>query len=283
MPPVPRLLAALPAALLLLSASACGGASHASGVACAKGQLTTLEPGTLTLATGAVTRSPWVVGGARAGKSNDPRAGKGYDAAVGYALAERLGYDKAHVRWVGAFFPDTISKGPKRFDVSINQASISEDRRKDVDLSSPYWVVRDAVVTLKGRPLEDVTDLSGLARIPLAVVEGETTLRDGLTLVPYPDFEDVRRDVGTGARQGLVTDYNTALRVDQTETELVDGEMVALLPPVEGAPAYGMVLQKDSPLTACVNTAIAGLREDGTLDRLEQRWLVQEPGLHDLR
>jgi polar amino acid transport system substrate-binding protein len=34
------------------------------------------------------------------------------------------------------------------------------------------------------------------------------------------------------------------------------------------------VLEKDSGLTECVNEAIATLREDGTIDQLEQKWLA---------
>ncbi len=33
------------------------------------------------------------------------------------------------------------------------------------------------------------------------------------------------------------------------------------------------MLAKDSPLTDCVNQAIAKLRDDGTLDSLQQEWL----------
>ncbi len=34
------------------------------------------------------------------------------------------------------------------------------------------------------------------------------------------------------------------------------------------------MLEKDSPLTTCVNEAIATLHEDGTIDSLEQKWLA---------
>jgi polar amino acid transport system substrate-binding protein len=34
-----------------------------------------------------------------------------------------------------------------------------------------------------------------------------------------------------------------------------------------------MVLEKDSPLTACINQALATLREDGTLEEIQQEWL----------
>ena len=43
------------------------------------------------------------------------------------------------------------------------------------------------------------------------------------------------------------------------------------------------MLEKGSPLTACVDDALAALRADGTLDRLAQQWLVDGPGYRLLR
>ena len=41
----------------------------------------------------------------------------------------------------------------------------------------------------------------------------------------------------------------------------------------EQAAQFGVVLQKDSPLTTCVNTAIDALKADGTLDALLLEWI----------
>jgi polar amino acid transport system substrate-binding protein len=40
-----------------------------------------------------------------------------------------------------------------------------------------------------------------------------------------------------------------------------------------GAEQFGVVLQKGSPLTTCVNTAIDALKADGTLDALLLEWI----------
>jgi polar amino acid transport system substrate-binding protein len=36
---------------------------------------------------------------------------------------------------------------------------------------------------------------------------------------------------------------------------------------------FGMVLQKGSPLTACVNRALAAIKANGTLKRIKDTWL----------
>ena len=156
--PAPTVLLAVLTALSLAGCTGAGAGGAATGADCRPGQLATVTPGTLTLSTGAVTRAPWVVGG-DATTSGDPRDGKGYDAAVGLAVADRLGYSKGQVTWTGTPFLEAVAAGPKDFDVNVNQATITAERRADVDLSAPYYVMRQAVVTVKGRAAEQVQDL----------------------------------------------------------------------------------------------------------------------------
>src|SRR5688500_8173021 len=72
--------------------------------ACAKDSLAVVEPGKLTLGTdnpayppyfaeneGGTKTDPWELG--------DPTNGKGFESAVGYAIAEQLGFTKDEVVW----------------------------------------------------------------------------------------------------------------------------------------------------------------------------------------
>ena len=288
--PAPTVLLAVTAVLSLAGCTGGGAGGAATGADCRPGQLDTVTPGTLTLSTGAVTRAPWVVGG-DATTSGDPRDGKGYDAAVGVAVADRLGYLKGQVTWTGTPFLEAVAAGPKDFDVNVNQATITAERRADVDLSAPYYVMRQAVVTVKGRAAEQVQDLGGLVDAGVAVVTGspsaqafQQAVAGARPPVGYPDLDGVRGAVSSGRQDVAVVDFRTALQLDQEERLLVDGELVGLLPAGTGAQEeYGLVLEKDSPLTACVDDALAALRADGTLDRLAQKWLVDGPGYRLLR
>ena len=288
--PAPTVLLAVTAALSLAGCTGAAAGGSATGAGCRPGQLDTVTPGTLTLSTGAVTRAPWVVGG-DAKTSGDPRDGKGYDAAVGLAVAERLGYPAEKVTWTGTPFLEAVAPGPKDFDVNVNQATITAERRTDVDLSEPYYVVRQAVVTVKGRAVAQVQDLGGLVDVGTAAIAGSPSIEAFRQAVPgarppvgYPDLDAVRGAVSSGRQDAAVVDFPTALQLDQDERLLVDGELVGLLPPGTGAQEeYGLVLEKGSPLTACVDDALAALRADGTLDRLAQQWLVDGPGYRLLR
>ena len=44
----------------------------------------------------------------------------------------------------------------------------------------------------------------------------------------------------------------------------------------EGGEYFSLVLAKDSPMTACVNKAIASMRDDGTLEAITKEWLADK-------
>jgi polar amino acid transport system substrate-binding protein len=73
---------------------------------------------------------------------------------------------------------------------------------------------------------------------------------------------------------GIVVDLGTAFYM--TSAELDNGVIVGTLP-AAGTPEYfSVALDKGSPLTACVNSAIAALKADGTLEKLRQDWIVSQ-------
>jgi polar amino acid transport system substrate-binding protein len=280
------LLAVLP--LLLVAACSSAGADERAPLeGCAPDRLTTLTPGRLTLSTGPVTRAPWVVGGEVDGRSPDPRQGRGYDAAVGYALAARLGFAREAVTWVSTPFAATLAEGDKPFDVNVNQVTITPERAQEVDLSTAYLVVPQAVVTLSNRPVARAEDLDGLRDATFAVLRGSAAERAIAAVrapVPYDDPDDVRRAVSEDTQTALVTDLVTAMRLDADDQQLVDGELVGTLPVRDGeGEQFGLVLEKGSPLTSCVDAALEVMRDDGELAALQARWLNEETGWPQLR
>jgi polar amino acid transport system substrate-binding protein len=257
--------------------------------------------GRLTLATGDVTSPPWVVAGPGAPAPSattlpngdvvevgpDPASGLGYDAAVGYALAERLGFDRDDVTWTRVPFTAALAAGDKDWDVHVQQASILPDRRADVDLSVPYHVPRLAFVTRSSSPAAQLDSLDGLRSFTVAVVEGSEAARrlsEDVTagaVRTYPDEGDLRNAVLTGEADLLLTDTQAARGLLTTAAERLfpDAVVVGQLPRGERPDhAFAMVLEKGSLLTPCVNAALQSLADDGTLDRLERRWLVDEAG-----
>jgi polar amino acid transport system substrate-binding protein len=80
-----------------------------------------------------------------------------------------------------------------------------------------------------------------------------------------------------GQIDGIVVDLPTAFYM--TAAQIVDADFNPLaaitgqFPAPEEGEHFSLVLAKGSPLTACVNQALASLKEDGTLGAITQEWL----------
>src|SRR4051812_34473288 len=97
---------------LALVAAGCGGDKSSSSTSiptarstngCAKNNLSLVNTGQLTIGTDNPAFPPWFAGGTPSGskwKVNDPSTGKGYESAVAYAVAKRLGFPRNQVKWV---------------------------------------------------------------------------------------------------------------------------------------------------------------------------------------
>ena len=280
-----RLAAALAAALLVLAGcgSSDSGSSSSSSASsstatsanaadkCTKDQLQTRSPGTLTVATDKPAFPPYF-------EDNDPTNGRGFESAVAYAIAQKLGYAKSDVKWTTEPFNSSYAPGPKKFDFDVNQISITPARAKRVDFSTPYFTAPQALVALKSSDAAKATSLADLANTKLGVQIGTTSL-DAVNQVVKPSaqpkvFND-SNDVVTALKQkqvdAVVVDLPTAFFI--TAVQVPNGKIVGQFPTIGSQEYFGMVLAKDSPLTECVNEALAHLKDSGELSQIQQTWL----------
>lgn len=241
---------------------------------CSKESLETLEEGTLTVATDDPAYEPWFI-------DNEPSNGEGYESAVAFAIAEELGFAEDEVTWTTATFNTVVAPGDKDFDLDLNQVSISDERKQAVDFSSGYYDVRQTVVTTEGSPLADVTSVDELAESTLGAQVGTTsytaitdTIQPGPDPSTYDTNDQAVQALKNGQIDGIVVDLPTAYYM--TAAQLDDGVIVGQLPAEEQPEQFGAVLAKDSPLTGCVTQAVDALREDGTLEELQQEWLTEQ-------
>jgi polar amino acid transport system substrate-binding protein len=219
---------------------------------------------------------------------NDPANGQGFESAVAYAVAEQLGYAQDEVTWSRVPFDVAIQPGPKQFDFDINQFSITEERREAVDFSSPYYDVRQAVVAVEGNPAASAASIAELQDVRFGAQVGTTSLaavEESVQPATDPQVfntnDDAKLALDNGQIDALVVDLPTAFYL--TAAEIEGGVIVGQLPEVGGeVEQFGLVLDKDSPLTECVSEAVDALRDDGTLDDLEQEWLADVAGAPEL-
>lgn len=261
------LAATLATAALLLAGCASGSAAPAESSA-DEGFVT---PGKLTIATGDIAYEPYVIG-------DDPASGKGFEAAIAYAIADKLGFAADDVEWVRTSFEAAIAPGPKNFDFNIQQYTITDERKQAVDFSTPYYSASQAVVGIKGGPTEGVDTLAGLKDLSLGAMAGSTsaqTIEEVIqpTNAPllYASNEDAVAAFNANQFDAFVIDLPTAFLA--TSMYIENSYIVGELPAGGVADEWGVVLAKDSPLTDRVSAAIDELREDGTLAEITDEWL----------
>jgi len=239
--------------------------------------LATITPGKLTIGTGLPAYEPWVVG-------NAPESGEGFEAAVAYAIAAELGFAPEDVVWVRTTFDEAIAPGVKNFDFNLQQYTITEERKANVDFSEPYYVTTQAVVTIKGSAAEGVTDLAGLKDLLIGAATGTTSFKAIEEIIApsagakvFNSNDEAKAALAFRQIDAIVVDLPTAFFLGSAPAEfggLDDGLVIGQLSGAGVGDSFGLVLDKDSALTAAVSAAIRALRDNGTLAELEKKWLT---------
>jgi len=273
-----KVLSLICVALLVLSAvglAACGSSTPASNTSnttsnSSTSSLKTLTAGKLTIATGQPAYSPWV-------EDNKPESGKGFEAAVAYAIANKMGFKNSDVVWVRTDFDAAIAPGPKNFDLNLQQYSITPERQKVVDFSSPYYTTAQAIVTYSNSQYASATTVAAFQDAKIGVAAGSTSLTLAQRLFknvsPFNDNDTAVQALKSGQIDAIVVDIPTAWYI--TGAELDNSKIVGELPSEDTqGDQLACLLPKNSPLTSAVSKAVDELRSDGTLSKLENQWLL---------
>ena len=287
-------------AVLAIAAAACapeedpadpagsGGATEPAPVDAAScaADATLVNDGTLTIATGNPAYKPWYGGKSIEGSewesggfTGDPHTGQGYEAAFAYALAEELGFSEDELQWLGIPFNKSFAPGPKDFDFSMQQVSITEKRAGAVDFSVGYFDVNQALIANEGSPAIGATTLAELKDLKLGAPIGTTSLDVIEELVQptedatvYDDLDLALKDLKNGQVDGVVVDFPTAF---YGYADVVVGQF----PDLGEQEQFGLTFEKGNTFVECVDLGIEALAADGTLDALKEEWLETDTSI----
>jgi polar amino acid transport system substrate-binding protein len=264
-------------AALAVVAFALTGCAPADNAGTEETSITTVTPGKLTIGTGLPAYEPWVVGDA-------PESGEGFEAAVAYAIAAELGFAAEDVVWVRTTFDEAIAPGAKNFDFNLQQYTITEERKANVDFSDAYYVTTQAVVTIGGSQAEGVTDLAGLKGLLIGAASGTTSFTAIEEIIAptagaqaFNSNDDAKAALAAGSIDAIVVDLPTAFFLGSAPAEfggIDNGLVIGQLSGAGVGDSFGLVLDKGSALTAAVSAAIKTLRDSGKLAELEKKWLT---------
>jgi len=265
-------------------AAGCGGSdnntssSGAAAASCDRADLKLVNGSKLTVGTDNPAFPPWFGGTPKAPwKVSNPASGEGFESAVAYAVALRLGINKPEVEWVVVPFNTSFAPGPKKFDFDINEISFTPARAKVVDFSDSYYDVNQAIVVKRGTKIASATSIADLKPYKLGVQIGTTSyqyIKDNIKPSQQPAVYDTNDAAVAALKNGqtdaLVVDLPTAFYV--TAVQVPNSKILGQFESTTGE-HFGMVFAKGNPLVKCVNQALAGLKADGTLKRIQDRWL----------
>ncbi len=250
--------------------------ASASPVVASIDELPLRNAGQLTVHADQPLYPPWYI-------DNDPSNGQGFESALTYKIAERLGFTADQVEWGYTSFNASFAPGPKDFDFYITEVSITEPRKEAVDFSDSYYNSPLVLLAVDGSPLFEAQTLEDLKPYTYGAQVG-TVYYTYISEVIQPDKDPLIFNTNADSIQALAngqTDGDLqSLQIGQAIVTFQFDNLgiVGLLP--DGATEMGMVFEKGSEMVPYVNMALQSLKDDGTLDALIAEWL---PIPQDLR
>jgi polar amino acid transport system substrate-binding protein len=213
---------------------------------------------------------PWII-------DRDPESGKGFESAITYEVASRMGFEQSQVHWISVPFNNSYAPGPKDFDFDINNISVTPERDQAVDFSDSYYDLTQALMVLKGSPIEHATTLAEIKDSVFGAQIGTTSLSFINTVIQptknakvFDSTSDAKAALRNGTVDGLVLDLPTAYFEATVNTP--NGSLVGQFQ--NQGEHLGLLFEDGSPLVECANLAIAEMTDDGTLAKLQNQWLA---------
>lgn len=271
-----------------------GTGAPATAAECAEGVDTYVAGGTLTVGTDNPAYPPYFAGGETEDhgewKFNDPYTGKGFEAAVAYEAAARMGFSQDEVEWTVSPFNQTYAPGPKDWDFAIVQISYSPKRDRAVDFSESYYDVNQALVSVKGNPITNATSIEELKDYSIATQIGTTsydfiqnTIQPNVEPGAYDRLVDSVTALNAGQVDAIVVDLPTALYLaDPFVQEVKDGVVVGQFETAAAGEYFGMSFVEGNALRDCVDLALEEMKADGTLQAIQQEWLSEKTNVGEV-
>lgn len=178
--------------------------------------------------------------------------------------------------WDGIF----VALAQGQFDAVVSGVTINDDRRKTVDFSEPY--LRYGQVVLVRADETAINGVDTLRGKTVAVQTGTTNDEKATSLKKEGKVGDVKRyETFALAVKALINKDVDAVVIDGPAADGYMATNPGKLKKV-GEPftseALGIALkQGETGLKTAFDAALAQMKTDGTIDRLYQKWFVENP------
>jgi polar amino acid transport system substrate-binding protein len=194
----------------------------------------------------------------------------GYEYCMAANIAHRANLDKVEV--VNVAWDALVAGQTKDFDLALSEISITDERKKVVDFSVPYFSSDIGVMTKKGTKV----DGSSIKGMRIGVQQGTTgadfvdqKLKPTTPASVYPDTPSMFTALQAGQIDVAMTDTAIVLAQAGTSNGLfeVPGQFAT-------GETYGALYPKGSKNAATLDKIIEALKKDGTLNQLAAKYLA---------
>ncbi|WP_407049390.1 ABC transporter substrate-binding protein [Methyloraptor flagellatus] len=225
--------------------------------------MTPAKPGQLTVEVNLPAPAWW--------NGDTPEAIKdGYEYCLAANIAWRLGLTK--VETVNVAWDALVAGQTKDYDLALSQASITEERKKVVDFSVPYFNSDIGVLAKKGKKVDE----KSIKDLKIGVQQGTTgadfvtgTLKPKTEAKVFPDTPPLFTALMAGQIDVAMTD--TAIVLGQASES--KGKVVVVGQYTTGE-QYGAIYPKGSANKAVLDKVIQALIDDGTTKKLAAKYLA---------
>lgn len=229
--------------------------------------ITPATPGTLTVEVSLPAPGWW--------NGDTPETIKdGYEYCMGANIAYRAGLDKMSV--VNVAWGQLIGGHTNNFDLALDQASITEPRKKVVDFSVPYFNSDIGILVKAGTKVDSAT----VKTLRIGVHQGTTgadfvtdVLKPKQEVKVYANVPGMMAALAAGQIDAAAND--TAYMLGYAAKS--NGTLVVVAQYNTGE-TYGAVYPKGSPNEATFDKIIQAMKDDGTLEKLATKYLAEAWG-----
>ncbi|MGE5701195.1 MAG: ABC transporter substrate-binding protein [Clostridia bacterium] len=194
----------------------------------------------------------------------------GFDVEIGQALAEKMGMNPVPV--TNPF--ETIIQGllAKKYDAIIGSLTVTEERKKTVAFTEPYYRSGSQVFVAEGNTdIKSADDVKGKkigAQKGSNYLDWAKKLTDADKITTYDSDVTALLDLPTGRLDAVITDQMVGFRFIKEGA----GKIKDVGEPLSYDEQAIAVRKEDNELREKLNKALDEIIKDGTYDKISEKW-----------
>lgn len=203
---------------------------------------------------------------------------QGFDVALIDLVADDLGVKQQILDTPFENFKTGAFLNSGECDLAAAGMTITDERKKNVDFSDPYFNATQAVLVAKDSGVGSLADVKS-ENVKLGA-QAQTTGEDyvkgeGFDPVSFESSDAVLNGLRTGQVKAVVIDYPV---VQGWLKDKANADAFTVAEQIDTGEQYGFTVKKgNKALQDAVNKALADAKADGTYKKLYERWI----GLYD--